>query len=101
MRSESRMATTIRSAIPGNVLVTPFEWSGRNSHGARLSGGVKLAQRLGQLRSSHPRALLYVIAHSHGGNVLGYALREASVRDSLGGIVCLGTPFIISNPRLA
>jgi hypothetical protein len=96
---DSKLASRVRSALPGNVLVIPFEWSGRNSHGARISGGAELSERLSQLRSSHPGASLHLIAHSHGGNVAAYALRESRIRDSLAGVVCLGTPFVAPRPR--
>jgi len=35
-----------------------------------------------------------VVAHSHGGNVALYALRDPAVRSLIAGLVCLGTPFI-------
>ena len=95
----SKMSVMLKNAIPGDALVTTFEWSGRNSHGARLFAGAELAQRLRLLRSLHPGASLHVVAHSHGGNVVAYALREAGVRDLLDGVVFLGTPFIIAIPR--
>lgn len=95
----SKLGGALKSSLHGDLLLTAFEWSGRNSHEARLAGGSELAQGLRLLRKDHPSASLHVIAHSHGGNVVGYALRAPSVRQGLDGVVCLGTPFVVSRPR--
>lgn len=98
-RPDSPLATTVAKALGGSVLLTSFEWSGRNSHAARLSGGTELAEYLRSLRLSYPTASLHIVAHSHGGNVVMYALRSTEIRDSLKSVVCLGTPFIVAYPR--
>lgn len=41
-----------------------------------------------------PRAPHFVIAHSHGGNVALYALRDEGLKDRTTGVACLATPFI-------
>lgn len=96
---QSKLGGALKSSLHGDLLLISFEWSGRNSHEARLAGGCELARRLRLLRNDHPSASLHVIAHSHGGNVVGYALRTPSVRQGLDGVVCLGTPFVVSHPR--
>jgi alpha-beta hydrolase superfamily lysophospholipase len=44
-----------------------------------------------------------VVAHSHGGNVVLYAVRDAEREDAQEalprGAVCLSTPFIAAQPR--
>lgn len=96
IRADSPLATAAATALGGNVLVTPFEWSGRNSHAARLWAGAELADRL---VNSHKKALKHIVAHSHGGNVVAYALRTPGVRDAIASAVCLGTPFVVAEPR--
>jgi hypothetical protein len=72
-----------------------FEWSGGNSHAARIAGGREFASVLRHAIDDDPVAAHYVIAHSHGGNVVMYALREfGGVPRQLIGVATLGTPFI-------
>ena len=40
-----------------------------------------------------------IVAHSHGGNVALYALRDVALRRKIDGVVTLGTPFIHCRPR--
>jgi Protein of unknown function (DUF2974) len=84
-----------------NALFLPFSWSGKNSHKARLAAGQDLAASLRRTFADHPSRRHYVIAHSHGGNVALYALKELSEdeRHFISGVVTMGTPFIHSSPR--
>jgi alpha-beta hydrolase superfamily lysophospholipase len=73
----------------------PFYWSGRNSVGARRAAGAALARRLLELRRDDPLRDIYVIAHSHGGSVLAYALKqEPELVDHVDGFIALATPWI-------
>lgn len=98
-QEDSPLATAVASALHGSVLLASFEWSGSNTHAARLAAGDSLAELLSSLRRSHPTASIHVVAHSHGGNVLAYAMRQPDVSGSLENVVCLGTPFIVAQPR--
>lgn len=51
---------------------TVFEWSGANTHEARLKAAQDLALLLTGIRKAHPneRLRFHFVAHSHGGNVL-------------------------------
>jgi hypothetical protein len=40
-----------------------------------------------------------VVAHSHGGGVVLYSLRNQSVKKNLTGLICLSTPFLTSKKR--
>lgn len=91
--------TRLREAFPSRVTVRQFDWSGRNSHAARLEAGAALAEDQAALAASNPEMPRFVIAHSHGGNVALYSLREASERTLPAGIVTMGTPFIACEPR--
>jgi hypothetical protein len=68
------------------------QWSGDNSHEARVTAAAELASHL------RKRPAQLVIAHSHGGNVALNAL--ASNADSrTRALVCLNTPFLHCQPR--
>jgi hypothetical protein len=71
-----------------------FEWSGDNSHAARLQAGRELSEFVGPCSASHPSGPCVLIAHSHGGNVALYALRDESVRPAVSAMVCMSTPFL-------
>src|SRR5512139_309573 len=97
-RPESVVGAALSRALRRSH-VYAFDWSGRNTHRARLRAGADLAQRLLQVRQAHPSARLHVVAHSHGGNVVGYALRAAGVRQAVDDLVCQGTTFIVAQAR--
>jgi hypothetical protein len=77
----------------------PFVWTGANSNEARKEAGGRLASRILASSISDPAAKRFVIAHSHGGNVVAYALGDARTKGRLNGICCIGTPFIIFERR--
>ena len=78
--------------IPHVRDIVRFEWSGRNSHWARIKAAKRLAEHHETVTHKHPGCRHYVIAHSHGGNVALYACRW--YRKTIGGIACLSTPFL-------
>jgi hypothetical protein len=81
------------------VSFTIFEWSGENSHQARLTAASELATHLRAIADAHNGAAHFVVAHSHGGNVALAALSEDSARRSVDAIACLNTPFIQCRAR--
>jgi len=68
--------------------VVPFRWGGDDSNPDRHNGGVELSKLLDSVPDG---SKVYVIAHSHGGNVALRALTFSS-RDA-DTLVLLGTPF--------
>ena len=74
-----------------------FPWSGRNSHARRMTAGKELAVFIASLRKDHPSVQVFIIAHSHGGNVALYSLKHLEPK-KVDGIVCLATPFLQFDP---
>lgn len=73
-----------------------FKWSGANSERARRLAGCVLLEKLRKLEASgEPYA---IVAHSHGGSVVSWALLESVRRnvklDHLQKWVTVGTPFV-------
>jgi tetratricopeptide (TPR) repeat protein len=94
-REDGWLCENLRKAFPDRrVVFDRFPWSGRNSHAARLAAGAELRARL--LRHEGNLANHFVLAHSHGGTVAAYALREAELHSRIGGLVCIGTPFLLT-----
>lgn len=83
-----------------NGVLSPFNWSGRNGHSARLSAGKELAAFLLSAREKYPGAKQFIVCHSHGGNVALYAHRILAQETSdPTNIIALATPFIRIQPR--
>jgi hypothetical protein len=97
-RSDSALVQALE-VLGDGLIVRQFRWTGSNSHEARLAASRRLANHLNSLSLDEPDLLQFVIAHSHGGNVAMYATRELAPTVKLGGIICLGTPFIVATPR--
>ena len=99
IKEGSYLRQTLTKTLPGSVLFAPFVWSGGNSAGSRQIASKELSAALVRQRKTYPYARHYVIAHSHGGNVTMYALRDSELERQIDGVVCLSTPFLHANKR--
>jgi hypothetical protein len=83
------------------VVIEPFDgWNGRNNISARKEGKDKLIGHLKGLQDKYGKKVkYYIVAHSHGGNVALYALRDAKYKYPIG-LACLATPFIVARSRI-
>jgi hypothetical protein len=99
IKEGSDLRQTLTKTLPGSVLFPPFSWSGGNSAGSRQIASKQLRATLTRQLKDYPDARHYVIAHSHGGNVTMYALRDSKLKSQIDGVVCLSTPFLHVNKR--
>jgi hypothetical protein len=91
-KEDSPLCCYLRETLR-DVTFYRFEWSGRNSNSARFKAAEKLQLELTTRLTERPTAKHYIIAHSHGGNVALYALRDPELCQRISGLVCLATPF--------
>jgi pimeloyl-ACP methyl ester carboxylesterase len=91
-RTGSDLTRPLKESFP-DASTLPFDWTGVNSHDARIAAGRELATFIRQLQADHPNRKIALIGHSHGGNVLLYALRESGIASVVTSVVFLGTPF--------
>ncbi|RJF95694.1 esterase/lipase family protein [Noviherbaspirillum saxi] len=94
----SKLRDFLEARYPGCVITAP-EWSGINTHIGRLKESENIGNCLLDQHQRHPAAKHFVIAHSHGGTIVLHACEDESVRQSLSGVITLGTPFIHSRRR--
>ncbi len=75
------------------------QWTGRNSHCDRIEAGNELVKELTQHATSGGTAC-FVIGHSHGGTVVGHAMRQSPELCKLvDGFVLMSTPVIHAKMR--
>jgi hypothetical protein len=98
VREGSPMYDYLQRTFHPRVIET-FKWSGWNSHGARLFAAEKLQDHIGACARSWPNERHILIAHSHGGNVALYALRDPEIGRAVHSLICLSTPFVACKPR--
>ncbi|MEK7466629.1 MAG: alpha/beta hydrolase [Planctomycetota bacterium] len=91
--AQSAFAQRLRRHLGQQVRIVAFPWSGCNSHLARRNAGDRLKQFLYRVGSRYEH--VYLIGHSHGGNIIRYAASLSCVT----GIACLSTPLIDIRPR--
>lgn len=96
---DAPLATTLAARLGPGVQIERFQWSGRNNYRARETAGERLADVLEALIKRHPDAKLFVVAHSHGGNVARYALERGELASQVQGLVTMGTPFLEAKAR--
>lgn len=84
----------------GDVDIVNFEWSGLNSHEARIDAALRLREVINEISMQSPEGDIFVVSHSHGGNVALYAIKclPAHVVAHIK-LVTMGTPFITCRPR--
>jgi hypothetical protein len=99
----SHLRRRFASELGDDVVFVPFRWSGMNWPAARYRAAHRLREHFGRIATHYPHSRHYVVAHSHGGNVVLYALRDAEGEGEAAtlpsGAVCLSTPFITAQPR--
>ena len=95
----SNLRKVCRDTLGDETVFEPFAWSGANSPTARLNASENLKIRLEEIKEKHPSARIYLITHSHGGNVAMYCMKDKQSRQSIAGLVCFSTPFIHVSTR--
>lgn len=94
----SVLRTAISKEFGDKVECETFKWGTlNNAHHHRLNAGAELAIQHNEFVKNNPECPSFIIAHSHGGNVAMYALRD--LEQIPAGIVTMGTPFITCEPR--
>jgi hypothetical protein len=90
----SKLRNVVIQALGVDAKFSAFEWSGENSHAARIKAGEELGKLLKISINKFPGSAQFIISHSHGGNVALYALKDPAFDGKISGIVTLATPFI-------
>jgi pimeloyl-ACP methyl ester carboxylesterase len=99
--TDALVAQTIAAALAAAGCAPVFqrlEWSGDNTVAARTAAIVELEARLGGIFAADARRRVFLVGHSHGGNVAIKAAERFADRDGLA-VVTLATPFIIAQVR--
>lgn len=89
----------IQTQIESEVIFRAFNWTGSNSHTARIRAGQELAEDQAEVAQQYAGSPRFLLAHSHGGNVAYYALRSMPDNVRPTGIVTMGTPYIHCRQR--
>lgn len=104
-QADSTFFQSLQQQFEGETIHRRITWPGlcgsfaNNGHDYRLAGAKILVQSLKDSFAEFPKAEHWVIAHSHGGNVALYALRDPEVAQGVQGVVTMATPFIQCSPR--
>jgi pimeloyl-ACP methyl ester carboxylesterase len=101
MQKTSKIVQHLRSGLGRfKIAFCKFQWKGNvahwlnNSHLDRYVASQRLSLLLDAIEGRFPTSRIFLVAHSHGGNVALYAANAKPARSSLAGIVTMGTPFI-------
>ncbi len=93
LRPHSTLRKELDRILPEPVQFHVFRWSGWNSHKARYRAAIQLNNFIyDQLADADPLKI-FIIAHSHGGNVVTYASGMSNLCGVVAGTIFLGTPF--------
>jgi pimeloyl-ACP methyl ester carboxylesterase len=95
----SSLAHTVRSALGREVRFERFVWSGKNGFRARSMASSDLVSFIENLQAKYPRIPIFLIAHSHGGNIAATAMARLQRYQDIAGLACLSTPFLVAEER--
>lgn len=95
--SDSLFCRAIKTATQHTLEFERFEWSGKNSSAERAQAALRLREAINSFPDS--RLPIFLLAHSHGGNVAIEALRDECVARRVAGVVTMGTPFLSETIR--
>ncbi len=98
IRPDSKIRRRLERHFGRRGLTVSFEWSGANTDEARLTAAKALGKRIAELYEEF-HAPIYLVAHSHGGNIALYSMRDPSVEAKVVGVICMATSFIQCRPR--
>tara|TARA_R110001632_G_scaffold68859_1_gene161491 strand:+ start:1470 stop:2900 length:1431 start_codon:yes stop_codon:yes gene_type:complete len=93
---------TLKTEETFKYQIARFCWSGGNSHSKRLNAGKELADYIRNLSKEYTHMQFNLIGHSHGGNVIMYAinkLRETNDENKIKKVVTLATPYLYMKLR--
>lgn len=98
----TREGSTLRRHIeeelaPDSCAFHVVKWSGANSYRERQRAAEDLGLKIKEIRRASE--FLVVIAHSHGGNVVRYAVRNSPTNARPDALVTLATPFLEARTR--
>jgi hypothetical protein len=93
----SSIRTYLETRFP-NVDIMDFVWTGDNSHKKRMEAFWQLTGAIAAQTLTGYKPARFIIAHSHGGNLLLGVLRNFGdiAADLVAGVITFSTPFIQS-----
>lgn len=95
-RDGSLLRTHLSRQLNWVVDFDVFQWSGWPFVLSRTPAAEQLRARLAGRLAALPEAKHFIIAHSHGGNIALYTLRDRLIADRITGVVTLSTPFLVT-----
>ena len=104
----------LSASLGPHAHLTSFCWSGGNTVWDRIFAAgaegdfgkaaarstVSLREHVAKIAADPSGPTQVLVAHSHGGNVCLYALRDGSTARAVDGLVCLSTPFVHARERV-
>jgi hypothetical protein len=90
----SSFATELKRQLTPEIKMTRWQWSGKNDFFDRNLASEQFKNYLLSVRKGSDKGVPhYIIAHSHGGNVVLDAMRAVESKGMSENLIFLGTPF--------
>lgn len=93
IQKEGAFSAKLKEQFGNDLELVPFNWNGKNVHEDRFSESEKLRGKLKEVNTNYKDHRKIIIAHSHGGNLALYALRDPEIGNSYE-LITLATPFL-------
>ena len=99
----SKLRAALESDYEVHFDVIPWGYGGRlrrlgdNTDSRRRHGVCEVEKRLLACEDVSAVNQRFIVAHSHGGNIVMSALRNPKLQRKVTGVVCLSSPFLVHN----
>lgn len=97
-QQNSQFCANLVKELDGQVTFLSFHWSGKNNNNSRIEASRDLLEELKRQQKEFPDYTKIIIAHSHGGNIAMYALRDLQDNNSYK-LVTMATPYLNTEVR--
>jgi len=97
-QNEEQFCQNLEKELASPVSYQTLEWSGKNRSAARTSAAKALVIELQRQQELYPDKQKIIIAHSHGGNIAMYALRDMPHNNDFK-LITMATPFLNASLR--
>ncbi|MGX1412793.1 hypothetical protein [Bradyrhizobium elkanii] len=97
--ADSEFQKSLCNAIKNRrLIIATVTWRGWNTLLSRRQGTLALIRHVRSVRRDYPNAKHFIIAHSHGGNVVVDAIHEPTINRLVDGAITVSTPYLTFLP---
>lgn len=89
----------LQAKFGNDLAIRTFSWDGKNAFSSRHEAIHRLSNELDTVAAEKEFRDIYLVAHSHGGNIALHATSQMQHGERITALVSLGTPYLRVAPK--